>query len=133
MAAVATMERNGTPIDVDLLDKIRDRWDDIKDELIREIDAHYGVSDGRTFKHARFEALLVKLGIPWPRLPSGKLDTKTDTFRGQAKAHLAIAPLAELRASLAELRHDKARGRGRRPQPHNVVGLPVGHWTQSAG
>ena len=35
MAAVATMEHNGTPIDVDLLDKIRDRWDDIKDQLIR--------------------------------------------------------------------------------------------------
>jgi DNA polymerase-1 len=77
------LEHNGTPIDVDLLGKIRDRWDDIKDQLIVEIDSEYGVFDGLTFKHDRFDAWLTKAGIPWPRLPSGKLDMKADTFKEQ--------------------------------------------------
>ena len=38
MAAAAVMEHNGVPIDVPLLDKLRERWDDIKDQLIAGID-----------------------------------------------------------------------------------------------
>ena len=43
MAAAATMEHNGVPIDVPLLDKLRDRWTDIQDLLIADIDHDYGV------------------------------------------------------------------------------------------
>ena len=104
MGAVAVMERNGVPIDVELLDKLRANWDSIKDRLIAKIDSAYGVYDGRTFKADRFAAYLARAEIPWPRLESGKLDLSDDTFREMAKAHRAISPLRELRAAMSRLR-----------------------------
>jgi hypothetical protein len=41
--AVAAIERTGVPIDTEILSLLRQRWTKIKGELIREIDADYGV------------------------------------------------------------------------------------------
>jgi hypothetical protein len=112
MAAVALMEYFGVPIDVPMLDRLRDSWTAIQDRLIAEIDADYGVFDGRTFKHDWFASWLSRNGIPWPCLDSGKLDLEDETFRQQAKANPAVSPLRELRSSLSELRlNDLAVGR----------------------
>ena len=58
MAAAARMERNGVPIDIETLDQLKRHWSDIQDQLIAEIDADYGVYEGRTFKADRFAAWL---------------------------------------------------------------------------
>jgi len=50
MAASARMERNGVPVDVDILELLRRHWPDIQDQLIAEVDRDYGVYEGRTFK-----------------------------------------------------------------------------------
>jgi hypothetical protein len=104
MAAAAAMEHAGTPIDVPMLEVFRQRWTDIQDQLIAEIDANYRVFEGRTFKTDRFAAWLVQQNIPWPLLESGHLDLTDDTFRHQARAYPAVSPLRELRSSLSDLR-----------------------------
>ena len=104
MVAVAHMEHCGVPIDLTLLDRLRESWGHIKDELIMAVDADYGVYESGTFKMARFEAWLVDKGFPWPRLPSGTLATDEDTFRQMARAYPAVAPLHELRHSLGKLK-----------------------------
>jgi len=86
MKAVALMERNGVPIDVATRERLMERWDDIQDRLIQKIDADYGIYEGRTFKWDRFASWLIKNGVPWPRLKSGRLDGKDDTFREMARA-----------------------------------------------
>jgi DNA polymerase I len=112
MVAVARMERNGVPIDTDTFSRLRHHWSDIQDQLIAEIDANYGVFEGRTFKADRFAAWLALNNIPWPRLESGRLDLSDDTFREMARAYPAVAPLRELRAALSEMRlSDLAVGR----------------------
>ena len=112
MVAVARMERNGVPIDTGTLGRLRRHWSDIQDQLIADIDADYGVFDGRTFKADRFAAWLVRNGIPWPRLESGRLDLSDDAFREAARAYPAVAPLRELRGALSEMRlSDLAVGR----------------------
>jgi DNA polymerase-1 len=112
MAAAAAIEFAGVPIDVDTLARLREHWTDIQDRLIAAIDAEYHVYEGRSFREDRFRELLIRLGIPWPRLESGRLDLSDNTFRHMAKAYPAIAPLRELRSSLAELRlNDLAVGR----------------------
>ena len=73
MAAASAMEHNGVPIDVETLELFRRQWTDIQDELIAEIDADYGVYDGRTFKVDRFARWLATNRIPWPLLESGNL------------------------------------------------------------
>jgi DNA polymerase family A len=103
VAAVAAMEHNGVPVDVETLKLLRRYWTDIQDELIHAIDV-YGIYDGRTFKADRWAALLARFGIPWPRLESGRLDLSDDTFRQMAKVYPLVAPYRELRSALAELR-----------------------------
>ena len=112
MAALARMERKGVPIDVGTLDHLRRNWWLIQDQLIAEIDADYGVYDGRTFKAERFATWLAQAGIPWPRLESGRLDLSDDAFREMARGYPKIAPLRELRGALSEMRlSDLAVGR----------------------
>jgi hypothetical protein len=112
MAAAAAMEHVGTPIDVDTLDLFRRHWTGIQGQLIAEIDAGYGVFEGRTFKRDRWAQWLAARGIPWPLLESGNLDLSDDTFRQQARAYPSVSPLRELRSSLSDLRlNDLAVGR----------------------
>jgi DNA polymerase-1 len=105
MAAAAAMEHNGVPIDVGALARLRRHWLEIQDQLIAAIDnPNYRVFDGRTFKADRFAAWLLANNIPWPRLESGRLDLEDGTFRQMARAYPIVAPLRELRSSLADLR-----------------------------
>jgi DNA polymerase-1 len=104
MAAVASMENIGVPIDVPMLERLRVEWDPIKASLISAVDTDYGVYEGSTFKLAKFEAWLVRKGIPWPRLTSGTLAMDDDTFRQMARAYPLVAPLHELRHSLSKLK-----------------------------
>jgi DNA polymerase I len=100
------MEHYGVPIDTAALERLRTNWEFIKVRLIERIDADYNVFDGSTFKVAGFEIWLNRNGIPWPRLPTGRLDLADDTFRQMSKAYPAVAPLRELRSALSELRLD---------------------------
>ena len=104
MAAAAAVEFTGVPIDVPTLQLFREHWTNIQDDLIRGIDANYGVFEGRSFRADRWAQYLVKHGIPWPRLESGRLDLSDDTFRQMAKAYPAVSPMRELRNALSDLR-----------------------------
>jgi hypothetical protein len=107
MAAVARLEFAGVPSDMPRLELLRAKWKSIKGALITEIDQDYGVYEGTTFKMVKFEEYIARAGIPWPRTPCGRLATSDKVFREKAKSFPAIAPLRELRSSLAELRlHD---------------------------
>jgi DNA polymerase I len=98
------MEWTGTPIDLEKLALLREHWTSIQDELIVEMDAHYGVFVGRTFKAEHFARWLATNRIPWPLLESGNLALDDDTFRKMARAYPAVSPLRELRSALSELR-----------------------------
>ncbi len=104
MKAAACIEHNGVPIDVAMLARFREYWELIQERLIAAIDSGYGVFDGRTFKAVRFADWLTKNNMPWPQLPTGKLDLRDDTFREMARAHPKIAPLRELRVALSQMR-----------------------------
>lgn len=104
MKASARMEFNGIPVDVPTLELLKERWDSITDHLIRGIDQQYGVYDGRSFRVQRFALWLQRQGIPWPRLDSGALDLKQETFRDMAQSYPQVGPLKELRTTLGQLR-----------------------------
>jgi hypothetical protein len=115
MAAVSAMEFTGVPLDVEALDRLKRGWTGIQDVLIAAVNCDYGVYHGRTFKIEWFARYLAANGLPWPRLENGQLDLGDETFRQQAKAYPQIAPLRELRSSLAELRlNDLAVGHDHR-------------------
>ena len=112
MAAAASMEFTGVPINLPLLIKLRERWTAIQEQLIAKIDADYGVYEGRTFKADRFESWLVQRRLSWPRLDSGRLDLSDDTFKEMARAQPLLTKLRELRHALSGMRlNDLAVGR----------------------
>jgi hypothetical protein len=117
MTAVARMEYVGVPIDIGVLERLGTNWDSIKLALISEVNIDYGVFDDQTFKANRFDNWLARNGIPWPRLPTGRLALDDDTFRQMARAFPEVAPLRELRHALGTLRLNKlqvgADGRNR--------------------
>ena len=72
--------------------------------MIAEIDANYGVYDGRSFRTKNWADYLQKEGIAWPRLASGTLELTDDTFKQMARIHPKVAPIRELRSALSEMR-----------------------------
>ena len=104
MKAVSHMHATGTPIDTQMQIEIATYWDQIQDELIAQIDASYGVYEGRTFKTENWADYLQKEGIAWPRLASGRLELTDETFKQMARIHPKVAPIRELRSALSEMR-----------------------------
>jgi DNA polymerase-1 len=104
MQSVASIEFNGVPIDLALHTKLVRAWPVIKDQLISEVDQNFGVYENESFKAIKFEHYLIREGIPWPRLPSGVLELKDDTFRDMARSYPQLAPLKDLRATLGQMR-----------------------------
>jgi hypothetical protein len=102
--AVARMERLGVPIDVSAWEAFCAKWEAIKTGLIETIDPDYCVYEGSTFKADRFIAYTQRVGIDWPRLPSGSLDLEGDTFRDMAAIYPFLLPLHELRGTMGKLR-----------------------------
>lgn len=103
-SACAEIERTGIPVDSDALARIRDRRESVRRDLIRRIDAGYGVYAGETFVEARWRLWLEHHGIDWPSLQSGRLALDDDTFKDMSLTHSSVAPMWELRRSLRSLR-----------------------------
>ena len=104
MAAAAHIEHSGIPIDVPMLNRLRQNWGHLRAKLVEEIDSDFGVYENGSFRNARFEQFLSNAGIPWPRHYTGKLDLTDTTFRDMARRYPEIEPLRELRNSLSQLK-----------------------------
>ena len=123
MAAVASIERNGTPVNTGRFYLLRENWEPIQSRLITSINPDYQVFDGRKFKRSWFERWLVHNNYPWPRLESGQLALDDDTFHERSKALPAVAPLRELRHALSEMRLNKLAV-GSKGSSRNAVPFP---------
>jgi hypothetical protein len=104
MVAVDRIENTGVPIDITTLGRLRAGWQDVKADLVREIDSEFGVFEGTTFKAGLFADWLARHEIAWPRTSTGRLQLDQDTFRDMTKTHPQLAPIKELRHSLSEMR-----------------------------
>lgn len=101
--AIAIIERNGVPIDTDMLVRLEENWGRIRQRLISVINADFHVYDGCIFKQSRFSGYLEKSGLIWPRHQNGELDLQDETFKTMAKVHPQIAPLHDLRSCLSQM------------------------------
>jgi DNA polymerase-1 len=110
MGNLAVVENNGVPVDVELISLAKKNWEAVKDDLIAQVDADYGVYDGRSFIEKRWEAFLERKGILqyWPRHEkTGRLDlddSKRHTFREMAKMFPIVSPIRELRHAMSTMR-----------------------------
>jgi DNA polymerase I len=104
MKAVAQMECTGIPVDLPLLDKLREHWSTLKLRLIQDVDQQFNVFDGTSFRTKQFLEMLKRFRIPWPLLSSGAPMLDADTFKEQARTYPAINALHELRSTIGKFR-----------------------------
>lgn len=133
--AAARSERLGTPIDMPSFRRLTDNWPALKHALIVDASKSFDVFDGDSFVTAKFiRNVVLPRNLPWPKLPSGALDLKSDTFDDMARFHPELRPLYEVRSSLSELR---LAGLGVGPDGRNrcmlsIFGPKTGRNTPSA-
>jgi len=115
--AIAKMEFSGTPVDTELFAGLMLYWPELCLHLIEAVDQDYDIYEGTTFKQAKFESWVAAQAIQWPKTDNGKLKLDEATFRQMSKSHTQVAPLHELRVTLAQMRslklHVGADGRNR--------------------
>ena len=117
--AIAQQERRGIPMDGALLARLRNQWQNIRLDLVTELDRPFGcyeVVDGRAhWRKQRFADYVRRHRMSWPTYENGNLDETDQTFREMAGKYPQIEPLRELRYSLSKLRlNDLAVGRDHR-------------------
>jgi hypothetical protein len=105
MLETARAEHHGVPINQQELQTLADHWEALRGSLIDEINAGYGVWEGRTFKESRWERFVLSRKLPWPRLASGRLSLHRDTFRRMGERYPEVEPVRALRGLLSQLRH----------------------------
>jgi hypothetical protein len=114
-AVSAVMEARGVPIDMEIFAQLRDKpaWAFVRDALVPKLNPQYGVyveggDDGWHFSEAAFEAYLARAGIVWPRHEvTGKLDLRSQSFDGTAKAFPELESLRQLRHIRSKMRQVK--------------------------
>jgi hypothetical protein len=139
-AAVSAIRRTGIPLDTEKFSLLLERRDDIRSDLIADVDRHFHVYEDGSFVFKKFGEYLVAQGIPWPLTKTGRLCTDEETFEELVPCYPQLMPLYVLRNTLTELKdislqigHD---GRNRamlapfrsvtgRNQPANIFGLSV--------
>jgi len=106
MGAVARMQREGVPIDLELFLRLHACWDQLKLSLIPEIDRDYGVYENGVFKKHLFAKYLAAHNIDWfKRTPTGALAMDAETWKDMAAAHPILQPLRELVVTLTQMRY----------------------------
>lgn len=86
-AAITRIDREGVPIDVPLYVRLMAVRPQIRQRLIDETNAKYGVYTGDTFTLSKFTELLNRLNIPWPLTRTGLPKTDDDTFERECETH----------------------------------------------
>lgn len=102
--SIALIERLGIPLDVEMADKLLANRLIIQQKLIQVVDKQFGIYDGVTFKQEKFDRWINSKGIFWPRLKTGSLVLKDDTFKEMSELYPEIEPLRNLRVTLGQLR-----------------------------
>jgi hypothetical protein len=106
--ATAQQERRGVPTDLTLLDPIRAHWDDMRVDLVTEMDRPFGcyeIANGEAhWRKERFAAFVQRNRLPWPAHPSGALDTSIEAFEEMVVGRSWLEPLRELRSTISKLK-----------------------------
>lgn len=104
MAINAKMEHQGVPIDMETLNFMRENWDLIKLQLIKDINAEFGFFDGLTFKVDEFTAYLLKNNLQWAFTEKGNLRMDDDTWKEMALIYPELEPVRQARALVSKFK-----------------------------
>jgi DNA polymerase I len=109
MWTVARQERRGIPLDLPRLTSLREQFDGMQGELVREMDTPFGIyefdKDGKPhWRKQRFADYVKRNRMSWVTYADGSLDERDQTFREMEGRYPQVGPLRELRYSISKLR-----------------------------
>lgn len=99
MAAVAHIERTGTPIDTKIYTPLKASWKSIKTALIEKVDKGYGVFTDGKLDATMLAKYLKTHDIKWP-LNGTELDLDDDVFKAMAANNSVLEDLWQLQKTL---------------------------------
>jgi DNA polymerase-1 len=93
---VGRMEHVGVPYDAEVLDRLRDHWQEVKQIFIDSMQREWDLfADGKLRRH-KFKAYVDSLHLPyWPRTPTGHYSQDKDVLRDMAAIYPQIRRLRE--------------------------------------
>jgi len=98
------MEHTGIPIDNLYINLLKDNWDILKWELIKEINTEYDFFDGLTFKTDKFTEYLINNQMSWVLTEKGNLSMEDDTWKDMVKIYPKLQPVRDIRALLGRFK-----------------------------
>jgi hypothetical protein len=104
MRAAAKMEFVGVPMDTELLGRLNESWAWLKEELITELDANYGVYDNGVFRASRWAGWCQQRSIDWPITTRGTPKLDDETFKEIGRGHPEVETMRQLRHAQGQLR-----------------------------
>ena len=108
---IAQQEYRGIPLARADLDRILERWDDMRVDLVTAMDSRFGcyeIVDGKAhWRKERHAAMVRRMGLAWPTYADGSYDITAETFKEVARQYPEVEPLRELRSSISKLRLHK--------------------------
>ena len=105
MRAEAWMRHWGIPIDKPLADEMSTHWDDLRQEIITDLNTRFPFYVGSVFKKKLLEQWVVEHGIQyWPRTPTGQLSTEAETLRAIAERCPEVAEFCHVKMTLEQLK-----------------------------
>jgi DNA polymerase-1 len=107
-AAVAAVERRGTPLAMSAMRCIIENRVALLRRLVAAVDQDFGVYNGLVFKRDKFLAITQSRGIDWPRLADGRTPSLVkETFEEMEFVYPEMHELRQLRATVSQLRDVK--------------------------
>jgi DNA polymerase I len=136
IGCVALVERNGIPIDINLVNKFNTYWPMVKDELVREVNLEIDVfNEDLTFSFAKFNELIKRnnLGRKWPRMKSGNFTTNKKIIK-QNLDNKEIEKFNEIRTlqNMTKLTAYTPGNDGRTRTSFNMFGTVTGRTSPSS-
>ena len=84
IGCVSLVERNGIPVDTNLIHKFNEAWPKVKDNLIRKINKEINLfTDDLLFNHKKFDELIIRNNLHhrWQRMKSGHFTTNKKVIK----------------------------------------------------
>jgi DNA polymerase I-like protein with 3'-5' exonuclease and polymerase domains len=102
--AVADIQHRGIPIDMGMRDQFLETWDIIKEDLIKETDADYGVFEGIHFRQKLYDDWIQRNSYDrWPTTPTGQYSRDKEALEEMAELYPEVNGLRELLVTLSSM------------------------------
>ena len=104
MLEAGRIRNRGVPVDKEGLLRWEEEKDRLRSEMADEVNKRYRypLFDKGSFKQKAFAEFVRLRGIDWPRLESGKLDRKDETFKFMSSKHPQLRFLRETNKTLRQ-------------------------------